>query len=397
MSTRVFITGTGIISSIGKNLEETLNSILSSKSGIGTVKYLNTAHTELPVAEVKLSDHELFELGNIPLNEVLTRSSLLGIIAAAEAIKTSGIRVKDIPTAFISATTVGGMDVSEHYYFDFLENNSRNKFITTYDCAESTERIAEYFGLDEYLSTVSTACSSSANSIILGARMIKNGLVDRAICGGTECMTKFHLNGFNALAVIDKNPCKPFDQNRNGITLGEAAAFLVLESEKTAFQPGKKIFAELTGYSNICEAFHPTATSDQGDGPYLAMKMALKMAGLDVSDIDYINAHGTGTVNNDSSEGFAIERLFGKHIPPFSSTKSFTGHTTSAAGAVEAVLCLIAMQNNLILPNLNYSSPMSEIGIRPVAEMIKGQNIKHVLSNSFGFGGNESCLVLSKI
>jgi 3-oxoacyl-(acyl-carrier-protein) synthase len=397
MSSRVFITGIGIISSIGRNLEETLNSILSSRSGIEPVKYLNTIHKEIPVAEVKFTDRELFELGNIPYNEIITRSSLMGIIATSEAIRTSGIKVKEIPTAFISATTVGGMDVSEHYYFDFLENNSKNKFITTYDCAESTERIAEHFGLDEYLSTVSTACSSSANSIILGARMIKGGLVDRAICGGTECMTKFHLNGFNALSVIDKEACKPFDDDRNGITLGEGAAFLVLESEKTAFLPGKTIYAELTGYSNVCEAYHPTATSDLGEGPYLAMENAIKMAGLALSDIDYINAHGTGTVNNDSSEGLAIERLFGKDIPPFSSTKSYTGHTTSAAGAIEAVLCIIAMQNNLLMPNLNFSKQMKEIGIKPVAELIKDVKIKHTLSNSFGFGGNESCLILSKV
>jgi 3-oxoacyl-(acyl-carrier-protein) synthase len=397
MSSRVFITGIGIISSIGKNLEETLNSILSSKTGIEPVKYLNTVHKELPVAEVKYTDLELFEVGNIPYNKLLSRSTLMGIIAASEAIKTSGIIIKDMTTAFISATTVGGMDVSEHYYFDFIENNSKNKYIPTYDCAESTERIAEYFGIDEYLTTVSTACSSSANSIILGARMIKSGFVDRAICGGTECMTKFHLNGFNALSVLDKDPCKPFDETRNGITLGEGAAFLVLESEKSAFLPDKTIYAELTGYSNICEAYHPTANSEFGEGPYIAMEKAIKMAGLALSDIDYINAHGTGTINNDSSEGLAIERLFGKHIPPFSSTKSFTGHTTSAAGAVEAVLCIMAMQNNMILPNLNFSTQMKELSIKPVTRIIKDVTIKHSLSNAFGFGGNQSCLILSKV
>lgn len=397
MSSRVFITGIGIISSIGKNLEETLDSILNSKTGIEPVKYLNTSHKEIPVAEVKYSDKELFALGSIPYNDILTRATLMGIIATTEALKTSGIDVKEMPTAFISATTVGGMDVSERFYFDFIENNSRNKFIPTFDCAESTERIAKHFGLDEYLATVSTACSSSANSIILGARMIKNDLIDRAICGGTECLTKFHLNGFNALSVLDKEPCKPFDDNRNGITLGEGAAFLVLESEKSAFLPGKTIYAELKGYSNICEAYHPTATSEYGDGPYIAMERAIKMAGLSLSDIDYINAHGTGTINNDLSEGHAMNRLFGISMPYFSSTKSFTGHTTSAAGAVEAVLSILAMQNNLIMPNLNFKTMMNELSIKPITELIKGREIKHTLSNSFGFGGNQSCLTLSKV
>jgi 3-oxoacyl-(acyl-carrier-protein) synthase len=397
MTSRVFITGIGIISSIGKDIQETLDSILQSKSGIAAVKYLATNHKDIPVAEVKYSDKELFTLGNIPYNELFTRSTLMGIIATAEAIRTSGIVVNEMSTALISATTVGGMDVSERYYFDFIDNNSKNKFIPTYDCAESTERIAEHFGLEEYLTTVSTACSSSANSIILGARMIKNGLSERVICGGTECLTKFHLNGFNALSVLDKDPCKPFDEDRNGITLGEGAAFLVLESEKTAFRPGRTIYAELTGYSNICEAFHQTATSEMGYGPYLAMDEALRIAGLKVSDIEYINAHGTGTLNNDSSEGLAIERLFGKYIPAFSSTKSFTGHTTSAAGAIEAVLTIIAMQNNLIIPNLNFNTPMKELSIKPVTEIIRDRDIKHSLSNSFGFGGNDSCLILSKV
>jgi 3-oxoacyl-[acyl-carrier-protein] synthase-1 len=397
MSSRIFVTGIGIISAIGKNINETLDSIFHSRSGIEPVKYLNTIHAHLPVAEVKCSNQQLFELGNIPYNEILTRSSLLGIIAANEAISSSGIDVREFPTAFISATTVGGMDVSEQYYFDFLENDSRNQFILTYDCAESTERIAEHFGLDEYLTTVSTACSSSANAIITGTRMIRNGLIDRAICGGTECLTRFHLNGFNALSVLDNTVCKPFDDARNGINLGEGAAYLVLESEKTAFNSGKKIYAEITGYSNICEAFHQTASSDKGDGPFLAMQEALQMAGLNVSDICYINAHGTATENNDLSEGIALERLFGKYLPAFSSTKSFTGHTTSAAGAIEAVLSLIAMEENLIFPNLNFKTPMKETAIRPATELVRGLEIKHVLSNSFGFGGNNSCLILSKV
>jgi 3-oxoacyl-[acyl-carrier-protein] synthase-1 len=226
--------------------------------------------------------------------------------------------------------------------------------------------------------------------------MIRNGDLDRVVAGGTETLTKFHLNGFDSLKILDKEPCKPFDEKRNGINLGEGASYLVLESEESVKQSGKRVICELTGWGNSCEAFHQTASSPDGIGAYLAMKKAVEMSGLKVSDIDYINAHGTGTDNNDLSEGRAIETLFGTEIPPVSSTKPYTGHTTSAAGATEAIIAILCLLEQVIWPNLNFSEQMKELRFSPVRELLKNKKVNHVMTNSFGFGGNDTSLIFSR-
>ena len=399
MSGRIFITGMGIISGIGNNLQENLHSLKHSRSGIGDIRYLDTHLSgHIPVSEVKLTNRELFSIAGIPEQEGYSRNALLGIIAAKEAVRQSGIDSQDdIRTGLISATTVGGMDKCELYYGDFLINNSRNIYIDSYDCADSTEKIADILGISEFLTTISTACSSSANAILLGARMIRNGLLDRVVAGGTESLTNFHINGFNALKILDKEPCKPFDAGRNGITLGEGAAYLVLESEHAVKITGKHVICELVGWGNSCEAFHQTASSPDGIGAYLAMKRAIDMSGISPDETDYINAHGTGTDNNDIAEGRAIEKLFANHIPKVSSTKPFTGHTTSAAGSTEAIISILALQNNMIWPNLNLKVPMGELSFTVVKELLTDVNIKVVMSNSFGFGGNDTSLIFKRI
>ena len=175
----------------------------------------------------------MFHLLGIPEKEGISRTFLLALMAAKEALKTSGITdISAWKTGLVSATTVGGMDKSELYYQDFLKNDFHNDYIDTHDCADSTEKIADYLGVSDFLTTISTACSSSANSIMFGARLIKNGKLDRVIAGGTECLSKFHISGFHSLQILDTQPCKPFDENRQGLTLGEGAAYLILESEE---------------------------------------------------------------------------------------------------------------------------------------------------------------------
>ena len=197
--------------------------------------------------------------------------------------------------------------------------------------------------------------------------------------------------------IIDKQPCRPFDRQRAGLNLGEGAAFVVLESEQSMRARGVEPLCQLSGYANTCDAFHQTATSANGQGPYLAMKSALQMANLQPSDIDYINAHGTGTPNNDISEGIAIERVFGQQVPHTSSTKPFTGHTTSAAGSVEAVISILALQHRFVPANLNLKQPIEELHFTPVSQTLRDIDLHHVLSNSFGFGGNDSAYILSKV
>jgi 3-oxoacyl-[acyl-carrier-protein] synthase-1 len=197
--------------------------------------------------------------------------------------------------------------------------------------------------------------------------------------------------------ILDRQQCKPFDENRNGLNLGEGSAFLVLESEETVLQSGKKVFAEISGFANSCDAYHQTASSPDGIGAFLAMQQALQSAGLNITDIDYINTHGTGTKNNDLTEGIAIERLFGNQVPPCSSTKSYTGHTLGAAGAIEAVISIIGMNSGCIFPNLNFSQKMEELKFEPISELSCHRSIRHIMSNSFGFGGNNSSLIISGV
>ncbi len=399
MARRIFVTGLGIITGIGNDLAETKDSLFNLRSGIGNIRFLETnLRDEIPVSEVKCSLEECFHLAGIPVTEGYSRNALLGIIASKQAFQDA--RIGDLPnrrTGLISATTVGGMDRCELYYQDFLANDNKNIYIDSYDCADSTEKIADLLKIKDYITTISTACSSSANAIQLGARMIRKGDLDRVIAGGTESLTKFHLNGFNSLKILDKEHCKPFDEKRNGINLGEGAAYIVLESEESVHQSGKQAICELTGWGNSCEAFHQTASSPDGIGAYLAMKKALEMSGLNSVDIDYINAHGTGTDNNDISEGKAIEKLFGNKIPPVSSTKPYTGHTTSAAGSTEAIISILCLLEQVIWPNLNFSEPMKELTFIPVKEIMTGTKIRNVMTNSFGFGGNDTSLIFSRI
>ncbi|MDP1620758.1 MAG: beta-ketoacyl-[acyl-carrier-protein] synthase family protein [Bacteroidales bacterium] len=399
MPKRVFITGIGIICAIGNNVNETLHSLLAEQSGIGEITLFKTVHKGvIPMAEVKLSTESLLEESGHGGNRSFTRTALLGMKAAREAMVSAGIHdVQQYKTGLVSATTVGGMERSEDFYASFLADPGKGRLINivNHDCGDSTERIAVSLGISDFVTTISTACSSSVNALMLGANLIKTGQLDRVVVGGADSVTKFTLNGFNTLMILDKTGCHPFDENRAGLTLGEGAAFLVLESEDVVLKEQKKILAEVSGYGNANDAFHQTASSPDGAGAYLAMSKALKMSGLQPGEIDYINVHGTGTQNNDLSEGVAIERIFGDHVPPFSSTKGFTGHTLGAAGAVEAVISVLAIQNQVIFPNLGFTTPMKELQIQPINKLTNNVEIKNVLSNSFGFGGNNSTVILA--
>jgi len=395
MSRRVFVTGCGMISSIGNNFGEMEAAVFSGISGIGPISILDTHHKgRLIAGEVRLTDKELADMAGIALINGVTRTTLLGLIAAKEAIVVAGLtNLKEL--ALISGTTVGGMVSTEKYYPDFLSNDSENDFIESHDCGDSTERIAGYLGIGGNYTTINTACSSAANAIMLGVRLIKSGKAERVLAGGVDALSKFTLNGFNTLMIIDPEPCKPFDDQRNGLNLGEGAGFLMLESEDVI--GNKEVLCEISGYGNANDAFHQTALSPEGRGAYLAMKSALDVAGLSVSDIDYINAHGTATQNNDLAEGMAIQQLFMDQVPYFSSTKPMTGHLLGASGAIEAGICILAMRRGFIPPNLNFKTQMKELKIKPVTTAVSDGNIRHAMSNSFGFGGNNTTLIFSKI
>ena len=390
----IAITGEGIICAIGADKASVLDSLRRKQTGIATMRYLPSGHQELPVGEVKLSDDEMKSLLGIESSVEVSRTALMGMLAVRQALDDAGYHSEgNGKVVLISGTTVAGMDITERHFTDLRTSDEHLSCLRYHSCGDNTRQIADHFGCFSEVTTVSTACSSAANALILGAEMLKTGEADIVVAGGTEALSVFHLNGFNSLMILDKEHCRPFDETRAGLNLGEGAAYVVLESEEHARQRQASVHAYLTGYGNACDAFHQTASSENGEGAYLAMQQALTMADLKPTDIDYVNAHGTGTPNNDLSESVALRRVFGSQMPPVSSTKGFTGHTTSASGSIEAVICLLAMHHGFLPANLGWHQPMAD-GIVPT----QGEDshaLRHVLCNSFGFGGNDSSLLLS--
>ena len=386
---KIFVTGIGVVSAIGLNAEENLRSMKSMVTGIN-----KSSAGNLMLGEIKLSDEQIKKILGLP-NEDFSRTTLLALLAAKES---WGHNKPDtrIRTGLISSTSIGGLDRTQKYYFESPKDKSSGNYkLMTHDNGRTTERIAIELGISGYIGTISTACSSGANAIMQGARLIEANKLDRVIVGGSDPLALFNIKGFSSLNIYDQDICKPFDESRKGLNLGEGAGFLVLESEQSIIITRNRPLCILTGWDNAADAFHQTASSPNGKGAYLAMMNALNKANLTSEKIDYINAHGTGTGNNDLSESIALQNVFGKNIPPFSSTKGFTGHTLAAAGAIEAVYCVQSIQSKAIFPNINFSTPMKETGLVPETNYRSEVPIENVLSNSFGFGGNCTCLIFS--
>jgi 3-oxoacyl-(acyl-carrier-protein) synthase len=396
MNGRIVITGEGIVCAIGIDKSSVTDSLRLQRTGIGEMKYLSSVHKELPVGEVKLSNDEMKTRLNIPKDKVVSRTTLLGIEAVKQALDQAHITKQDsLRIVLISGTTVAGMDITEETFGNLLAGKSPSTCLEHHQCGACTAEIASYFDVFSDYTTISTACSSAANALILGAEMLKAGDADIVVAGGTEALSKFHLNGFNSLMILDHERCRPFDATRAGLNLGEGAAYVVLEREEEALLRGAKVDAWLAGYGNACDAFHQTASSPEDTGAQLSMRKALLMADLQSDDIQWVHAHGTGTQNNDVSEAVAISHVFDKSKPLVSSTKGFTGHTTSAAGAISAVISILAMQQDFVPANLGFNAPM-ENGFEPTMG-IDDINLEHVMVNAFGFGGNDSSLILSKV
>jgi 3-oxoacyl-(acyl-carrier-protein) synthase len=395
---RVVVTGLGIVSAIGHGVAANLDRLRAGHTGIGKATHLDSDFTEkFLFGEVPMSNAELRSATRLSDTHGLTRTELLAISAFNEAMKDAALPesiLSRFDTAFLSATTVGGMVETGAIHGDANTHTEPSEFVNCYRSGAHTLELVRIFGIRGYTDTINTACSSSANAIMLGARLIKAGRAKRAIVGGVDSLSKYTVNGFNALQIFSDEMTRPFDANRKGLNLGEAAAYLILEREEDA--AGKRIYGEVRGYGNANDAYHPSSMSPDAVGVRGAIEGALKTASLSSSDIDHINAHGTGTQNNDYTELLGFTRIFDR-IPPFISTKPFTGHTLAASGAVEAVFSLLSIAHGEIYPSLNFSVPMEELPITPQTGYRGGVEVRHVLSNSFGFGGNCSSLIFSKV
>jgi len=396
--TRVLVTGMGIISAIGNNVSENYSSLFQGHSGISYARYFESAYTSsLPFGEVKCSNEELKHQLYLDDKTGYTRTCLLAVKAFEEAIKDAGLtqeQLSSFETALISASTVGGMCLTDQLYQDANVESGGSEYLDAYGCAAHTLKLINNYGIKGFTDTINTACSSSANAIMLGARLIKSGRAKRVIVGGVDSLAKYTVNGFNALNILSKFPSKPFDEDRDGLNLGEAASYLVLEAENIV--ENKKVYAEIAGFGNSNDAHHASAMSDNAVGAIHSMREAIESAGITTEQISHINAHGTGTPNNDQVELFGMTQVF-ETIPPYNSTKSYTGHTLGAAGAVEAIFSILSIINSEIFPSLHVEKPIVSFSIPPVSTLIENISVDYVLSNSFGFGGNCTSLVFGKV
>jgi len=385
---RIAVTGVGIICSIGRNADEVWRSIRESRAGIGKLTRFagETFPTDL-AAEVQ---------GELSVRDAkrLSRSDKLAIIAAGEALAQAGDVARD--RAIVSTgTSTGGLLEGEDFFFTRLVRGRQRTPVSRVlqqPTSSPSDAVARAFALGGGVVSNATACASGGAAIGLAADYLRSRHADVALAGGTDALCRLTYSGFNVLQAVDAEPCAPFDAQRKGITLGEGAAYLVLERLDDAVARGANILAELCGYGATCDAHHPTAPHEEGRGAASAMRAAMTEAGVD--GVDYVNAHGTGTALNDSAETKAIATAVG-HVPT-SSTKSYFGHTLGAAGGVEAAFAVLAITRGVLPPTINLETPDPECDLDYVPNEAREQRVDVAVSNSFGFGRTNASLVLAR-
>lgn len=389
LSTRIAVTGTGIVCSIGRNKSEVWKAIVESRAGIAKMTRFpgETFPTDI-AAEASL---------DLPKGKRLSRTDLFALAAAKEAIEEAGAIPLDRAVVSTGSST-GGLLEGEDYYFRRLvrgRRRTRASRVLQQPTSGPSDAVAQYFNLGGGVVSNATACASAGAAIGMAADYLRSGHADVAIAGGSDALCRLTYSGFNVLQAVDPEPCSPFGAQRKGITLGEGAGFLVLERWDDAVARGATILAELSGYGASCDAHHPTAPSADGRGAEAAMRGALAEGGLQPADIDYVNAHGTGTTLNDSAETAAIIAALGTGVP-VSSSKSYFGHTLGASGAVEAVVSVLALQNQIAPPTLRLNETGAECPLDYIPHTPRPMTLANVLSNTFGFGGSNVSLLLRR-
>lgn len=397
---KVFCCASSIVSVSGIGVGKCFDDIADADYSAKKPKYTDTAH-EVPLREIPYSNEDIERMladnYNVVLpSRVYTRTALLSMLTAADLLKSSP-SVSGKKVVVVNATTAGGMDKSEVYYRDLTANGDADiALVAGHEPADATNLVCDILesrGAEVVWSTtVSTACSSSAVAVGIGMDMLKAGDADFAICMGVDPLCKFTINGFNSLGILSKSVCRPFDADRDGLNLGEGAASVMLTTDHPTMFDGTAL-CEVLSCETAADAFHQTATSPDAVGPTLAMKSALEKAGIPADKISYINAHGTATPNNDESESTAMLNIFGDKVPPFSSTKFWTGHTLGACGVLEMALSAEMLRRQVLLPTRNFAKAER---LSPVDKMEKA-NLDYIMTNSFGFGGGATSIIIKKV
>jgi 3-oxoacyl-[acyl-carrier-protein] synthase II len=396
---RVGITGMGIFCSTGKNVEEFLQSLKEGRTGIGPITLFDTSKYPSKIgAEIKdYRPEEFFKKKDL---KRLSRTDQFALIAAEETVKTSGIRsYASEEVGVCLGAGAGGMLEAEAYHREILlKGKSRPSLVLPFIPSFTASRVTERFGFSGPKVTVTTACSSSATSIGYGADLIRRGQSKAVLCGGSDALSELTFGGFNSLKAMDPSPCKPFDRRRAGMCLGEGAAILILEDLEEAKKRGAEIFAEFLGYGIGGEAYHITSPDPTGISEARIMKGAMEESSVTPLEVDYINAHGTGTPLNDKVETLSIKRAFGQkaYSIPVSSIKSMVGHCLGSAGAIEAVASVLSIVYQFIPPTINHEEGDEDCDLDYVPGKSREAEVRIVLSNSFAFGGNCTSLVFGK-
>jgi 3-oxoacyl-[acyl-carrier-protein] synthase II len=402
---RIVITGMGTINAIGNDVAQFAASLRQGICGISEIDLFDTTG---------FRTHNGGQIRNFNPREAIpkefslkrmSRADQLAFAAAIEALTAAGLyplpeSVREDMGVVIGGGS-GGLFEAETFYAELLAkglDRSRFSRLSTVYCASSADRIASGLGFYGPKTTLMTACSSGANALGYARDLIQSGQAGIMLAGAVEPMCRITYAAFNALKSVDEDVCRPFDRNRTGLSLGEAAAILVLESIESALARGATIYGEILGYGVSCDSFHMTAPDEKASGAVRSMQAALKDSGLTTEDIDYINAHGTATPANDVTETRAIKEVFGPlaYSIPVSSTKSMHAHPLDAAGALEAVVCLLALSRGFIPPTIHSGERDPECDLDYVTEGARSADLRRVLSNSFAFGGNNTTVIFGK-
>jgi 3-oxoacyl-[acyl-carrier-protein] synthase II len=398
-SKRIVITGMGVFCSIGKNVEEFLQSLKEGRTGIGPITLFDTSKYPSKVG-AEIRDYQAEEFFGKRELKKLSRTDQFALIAAEEAVKGSGIHsYASGEVGVCLGAGAGGMFEAEAYHREtLLKGKSKPSLILPFIPSFTTGRVADRFGFSGPKATVTTACSSSATSIGYGADLIRNGKAKAVVCGGSDALSELTFGGFNSLRAMDPSPCKPFDRRRAGMSLGEGGALLILEGLDEAIKRGAEIYAEFLGYGIGGEAYHITAPEPTGIREARIMMEAIEESGIKPSEVDHINAHGTGTPLNDKVETFSIKKVFGKRVYsiPVSSIKSMVGHCLGSGGAIEAVASILSITHQFVPPTINHQGGDEDCDLDYVPGRSREIEVKVVLSNSFAFGGNCTTLVFGK-
>jgi 3-oxoacyl-[acyl-carrier-protein] synthase II len=406
----VVVTGVGLVTPLGIGTESTWDAIRNGVSGIGPITRFEASAFSCRIAgEVKNFDPANY----IEKKEIkkMGRFIQFAIAAAEFALSDSGLKIAPETAERVGVyigSGIGGFEVIEREHLNLLQHGPRR--ISPFFIPATIVNLASGYvsirsGAKGPNSATATACTTSAHSIGDSFRMIQYGEADAMICGGTEaCITPMGIGGFAAMRALStrndapERASRPWDRDRDGFVVGEGAGILILEELEFARQRQARILAEVVGYGMSADAFHVTAPSPDGDGAFRVMRNAVKDAGIEASDVDYINAHGTSTEVGDRAETVAIKRAFGEHARKVavSSTKSMTGHLLGGAGGLEAGITVMAIRDQVAPPTINHENPDPDCDLDYIPNRARPMPIQYALSNSFGFGGTNGCLIFKK-